>query len=595
MDVSKFNINNLLNVSDSSDSGTSTLMFTRSSVESSPSSSASLSLVCLEDQSASERSQTSSSMDDLYFVPAKFQEAADRSFDNISIEAMIQLPSEVGIESQEIVRAYTPVKLQTSEDCERTPNGMPKLSPVLEAAKKVFPRSSFQSRRPKQLIMCMKRKRSGGFRKTGIKKIIEAAVKKELKGLESRITQSISSTIKEEVLSVVQQQLKESLGGFRGPVESGVQKTRSTRSKARSKGHKAGNNEKMQEIELESGNSVEAVKAVAASGAVEGRTTSVETEKLQKLEEESEETNTPSPTKPSTAFGALLKYVHSKTLLEKLTASMEKNSKDEDDQDNNSDSSFESAENNVLVKDVPSCVPKMVSVDSLKDSSPSSSRESSPDKENQNNASSIPKTSTTPAQPVLNIAKPTGRITWNNTCKALVPYVRTSSVATKIIIGLPKSNPELASKHELAIRKYKEPLACDFCGKHFYNNSSLKQHTSFHRPHRPYQCEHINCNKAYKTRSELNRHLVVHSGEKNFECRQCGKRFLRKQYLKTHLLRHEEALIWNCNLCSKMFVTQHDLDKHKVSYHKNGKRAQRVEEELPQRLALTYSNADLRA
>ncbi len=53
----------------------------------------------------------------------------------------------------------------------------------------------------------------------------------------------------------------------------------------------------------------------------------------------------------------------------------------------------------------------------------------------------------------------------------------------------------------------------------------------------------------------------------------CGKTFLRKQYLKTHLLRHNEGLTWQCVLCEKIFVSEDDLDKHKISYHKKGKRS----------------------
>lgn len=151
-------------------------------------------------------------------------------------------------------------------------------------------------------------------------------------------------------------------------------------------------------------------------------------------------------------------------------------------------------------------------------------------------------------------------------------------------------------------RKVKQPLPCGYCGKLFNNQSSLRQHESFHRPARPFSCEHDKCEKAYKTRSELNRHLVVHSGEKKHFCKLCGKRFLRKQYLKTHLLRHHETgitmvtpttgqdgsgagdykgemsapsvfvsqaepLTWRCRLCFKIFVNNEDLSKHMRSYH----------------------------
>ncbi|ODM92319.1 Zinc finger protein-likePLAG1 [Orchesella cincta] len=129
-------------------------------------------------------------------------------------------------------------------------------------------------------------------------------------------------------------------------------------------------------------------------------------------------------------------------------------------------------------------------------------------------------------------------------------------------------------------------------------------------PDRPFQCKNEKCDKAYKTRSELNRHLVVHSGEKKHICKLCSKRFLRKQYLKTHLLRHHETgltmmassnsssfqrslmsasrhefsnhaepLTWRCNLCLKIFIHVDDLAKHVRSYHEKKRPSVAIPEE----------------
>lgn len=69
----------------------------------------------------------------------------------------------------------------------------------------------------------------------------------------------------------------------------------------------------------------------------------------------------------------------------------------------------------------------------------------------------------------------------------------------------------------------------------------------------------------------------------------CEKTFLRKQYLKTHLIRHNEGLTWECNLCAKIFVSEDDLDKHKISYHKRGKRSSHSGS-YSSRFALEYLN-----
>ncbi|ODM98813.1 Zinc finger and BTB domain-containing protein 14 [Orchesella cincta] len=573
-------VKDMLNVSDSSDSGTSTLMYQLSSAESSPSPSSSVSMeVCLEEQSgnASQHSTSCGSMDELYFVPATLQEISSRSSINGETIRTLDKPF-----------ASTPLQRQATADDERTPTGTPKLCRVKERVKKTSPRLSVRPRRTKPLSMCMKSRRSGVPRKTGMTKIIEVIVKKEMKGFESRI-HTIATSMKEEVLAAMQQQLKESLDGFKDKLENGVQKKRRVNTKSSC----SVNDRKFAASEKSNGKNSEMtptpVKAAALSPAPVDASLPSSTKLLLKPDEmthdsssltTNEETKASSPPKRSTAFGALLKYVHSKTLLEKLTASLEKNRIVTKTNDTAGPSASSGSGNR---KDASQSVCEMISSDCIKQE-PLAYLESLQQETNQISAPIIA------AQPIRNPEQPSS----NNTCKALVPYVRKSSVPTKIIIGIPKPGSELVPKPELALRKYREPLACDYCGKQFWNNSSLKQHTSFHRPHRPYQCNHSDCQKAYKTRSELNRHLVVHAGVKNYVCTQCGKTFLRKQYLKTHLLRHEESLIWSCNLCSKIFVTQHDLEKHKVSYHKNGKRAHRNEDQSKQ-LALTYNSSDLHA
>ncbi|CAL8123423.1 unnamed protein product [Orchesella dallaii] len=196
--------------------------------------------------------------------------------------------------------------------------------------------------------------------------------------------------------------------------------------------------------------------------------------------------------------------------------------------------------------------------------------------------------------------------------KSMYRIVKGSPSDTKLKIILPRpSSPESSASGNdenqpetetksvgRKRRKNKQPLPCNHCGKLFNNQSSLRQHESFHLPDRPFQCKNEKCDKAYKTRSELNRHLVVHSGEKKHICVVCKKRFLRKQYLKTHVLRHHETgltmmaspntsslqrslmsaarsefsnhaepLTWRCNLCLKIFIHVDDLAKHVRSYH----------------------------
>ena len=44
------------------------------------------------------------------------------------------------------------------------------------------------------------------------------------------------------------------------------------------------------------------------------------------------------------------------------------------------------------------------------------------------------------------------------------------------------------------------------------------------------------CKKSYKTKSSLNIHKRIHSGEKTYKCDVCDKGFSRKDHLTRHIV-----------------------------------------------------------
>uniref|UniRef100_A0A1A8SBR5 C2H2-type domain-containing protein n=1 Tax=Nothobranchius rachovii TaxID=451742 RepID=A0A1A8SBR5_9TELE len=81
------------------------------------------------------------------------------------------------------------------------------------------------------------------------------------------------------------------------------------------------------------------------------------------------------------------------------------------------------------------------------------------------------------------------------------------------------------------------PFACDFCSRSFRRHSHLKRHREVvhangARLPESFVC-HI-CGKDKKCRSQLARHVIIHTGERPFACELCPARFNRRGNLQHH-------------------------------------------------------------
>ncbi|KAK2820994.1 hypothetical protein Q5P01_023953 [Channa striata] len=108
---------------------------------------------------------------------------------------------------------------------------------------------------------------------------------------------------------------------------------------------------------------------------------------------------------------------------------------------------------------------------------------------------------------------------------------------------------------------------CPYCGK-MVSMNTLTRHKLMHTGQRPFKCTVPECDKFFRSTSEVKRHVLYHhSTDRPFKCGVCEKAFVKMCYLTAHAKVHSGVKPFVCHICGKAFLKLYSMQRHKNLVH----------------------------
>ncbi|PAV64562.1 hypothetical protein WR25_01658 [Diploscapter pachys] len=107
---------------------------------------------------------------------------------------------------------------------------------------------------------------------------------------------------------------------------------------------------------------------------------------------------------------------------------------------------------------------------------------------------------------------------------------------------------------------------------------------------RPFVCPNVDCGKAFSRNDHLQRHMRIHTGLRQFQCRTCMRSFSRSDHLNKHERTHSGEKPFSCTVCGRKFSKKDELKKHEVKCSHPVRLQQSVQQVQPSSVSMSSSS-----